>query len=176
MKLKFLLFILPAFVVGSCIAQTKAKAKTKKKKVVKTQSYFTLLEAYNQRIVPGTPEGPEETGQHFVIKWQTATYPETFFWRGDAGWMNCKIEKARKVTGNRRNMPKGIDYTTKMVTGDDITNGDTLMLTPVRGGRFPIPPEIPESAKNTLFFKTGGSKWLSYPVKNIGTKPDIMMP
>lgn len=176
MKLKFLLFILPAFVVLSSEAQTKTKVKTKRKKVVKTTSYFTLLEAYTQNTMPGTPGGLQETGHHFVIKWQTATYPETFFWRGENGWMTCKIEKASKITGDRTNVPRGMDYRTRMVTGDDIKKGDTLMLTPIRGGRFPIPPEIPETAKNTLFFKTGGSKWLAFPVKTIGKKPDIMMP
>jgi hypothetical protein len=168
MKLKYFLCLVALLFVTASDAQLKAKMK-------KVKTPFKLVEAYTQKTAPGIPGELPETGHHFIIIWQAATYPETFFWRGENGWMACKIEKAKKVT-NRKGVPRGIDYTTKPSTGDDIKKGDTLAITPVRGGKFPIPAEIPQSATNTLFFKTGGSGWLSYKVTTIGKKPDVVAP
>ncbi|MES2702966.1 MAG: hypothetical protein V4649_10020 [Bacteroidota bacterium] len=172
MKLRYLLCFLVLGIATAGCAQTKVK--TKVKMAAENKSYFKLLEAYTQNTIPGIPGQLVETGHHFVIVWQSKKYPETFFWRGANGWMTCKIEKAQKIT--TRSAPRGIAYNTEFVTGDDIHKGDTLMLTPVKGGRFPIPAEIPSRAKNTLFFKAGGSNWLSYPVKKIGRKADVPMP
>jgi hypothetical protein len=173
MKLSRILCLFLAGLSLSATAQTKVKSKSK---AVAKKDNFRLLEAYSQRTLPGIPNGPVEVGYHFIVIWQNAKYPETFFWRGDNGWMTCKIEKAHSVTGHDTNVPKGLDYGTEFVTGDQIHKGDTLALTPVKGGRYPIPAEIPATAKNTLYYKVGGSKWLSFPVKNIGKKPDVAMP
>ncbi len=151
-----------------------ASGKSKKQRTGK--SYVTLVEAYTQDILPGRKEGKVETTLSFIIEWKSKAYPETFFWRGDNGWMTCKIEKVHKIVGRRANTPEGMEYTIDRVSIDKLTTGDTLMLTPMVGGKFPIPPEIPEKAKNTLFFKAGGSSWLSYPVKNIARKRAIAMP
>lgn len=85
------------------------------------------------------------------------------------------MDRAHKAVGKLR-MPAGKDYMTEVVTGDQIHSGDTLLLTPVTGGKFPIPSEIPDTATNTLFYKTGGSKWMSFRVNTIGKKRDIVMP
>lgn len=167
------LFLLAAAVTVSTAACAQTKKTTKK--TSKKAANFTLIEAYKQTMVGGVPGGLQETGHHFVIKWQAASYPETFFWRGENGWMTCKIEEAHKVT-NRKTTPRGIDYNTRMVTGEEIHTGDTLMITPVKGGRYPVPAEIPATAKNTLYYKVGGSGWLAYPVKNMGKKADVTAP
>lgn len=138
----------------------------------KTKTNFKLIEAYSQKTLGGIPGAPPQTGNHFIIKWEATTYPETFFWRGDNGWLSCKIEKAHKVAKTGKMQPAE-DYTTEFVTGDQIHKGDTLELSPVTGGRFPIPAEIPKNAKNTLFYKTGGSKWLAFPVSKIAHKADV---
>lgn len=166
----FIYFLVLCFAVSmNTHAQTAKKAKSK--------TYLKLVEAYTQRTRPGRPESaPPPTGTHFIIVWEYAKYPETFFWRGEGGWLSCNMLKAHKITNKSRNMPKGIDYRTEFVTGDQVHKGDTLQLTPVTGGKFPIPDEIPKDAKNTLFFKTGGSGWLSFLVENITKKPDILMP
>lgn len=142
----------------------------------KSSAYFKVLEAYSQRTVPGAPGGQAKTAYHFIIIWENAKYPETFFWRGENGWMTCNMVKAHKIRKKDKSVPAGIDYTTEFAAGDAIHKGDTLQLTPMSGGKFPIPDEIPKNAKNTLYFKTGGSGWLSFPVKNISKKPDIVMP
>jgi hypothetical protein len=51
-----------------------------------------------------------------------------------------------------------------------VKKGTNLLLTPVTGGRFPIPAEIPDSARNTLFYKTAGSNWIALPVNKIAKK------
>jgi hypothetical protein len=164
----FLLFIVISF--AACMnAPAQAAAKKKNK------TYLKLVEAYTQRTLAGRPGSPPETGQYFIVVWQASTYPETFFWRGDNGWLSCKMLRVHKIIPSHTT-PKGMDHRTEFVTGDQIHKGDTLQLSPVTGGRFPIPTEIPATAKNSLFFKTGGSNWLSFPVKKIGKKADISMP
>ena len=148
-------------------------AKTPGKK--KDKPNFKLIEAYSQRTLPGIPGVPIKTDYHFILVWEGTKYPETFFWRGENGWLPCKIEKAHKIVKKDHHVPDGLDYRTEQA-GGDIHKGDTLELTPLAGGKFPIPPEIPKEAKNTLFFKTGGGGWLAFPVKDIVKKHDIAMP
>lgn len=148
-----------------------AQSKSKKKQV-----YFTLLEAFTQRTLAGIPGSSPATQTHFIIVWAGSKYPETFFWRGENGWLTCSIAKAHKVPKGKLNMPAGMEYTTERISGGKVTMGDTLQLTPIPGGKFAVPKEIPVDARNTLFYKAGGSKWLSYPVKEITRKQDIAMP
>lgn len=133
--------------------------------MTKKKSHFKLITAYSKKIADNEQTNPHMAGTFFVIKWTGDTYPETFFWRGENGWLTCSIDRAKKVTKNGKT-----EYTSGFATAETIRKGDTLMLTPLIGGRFPIPDEIPQDAKNTLFYKVGGSKWLSFQVKNIEKK------
>ncbi len=162
-----LMLCLPVF----AMAKTKVKSK---KTTVKT--HFKLVEAYSQRTLPGVPGGAApEVANHFVIVWQTTGNLESCFWRGDNGWMTCKIERAHKINPkDGRHYPPGVEYT--MDESYEVHKGDTLMLTPVRGGKFAVPAEIPATAYNTIFYKTGGSKWIPFPVKTITKKKDVPMP
>ncbi len=159
-----LLLILPA-------ADIRAKNMPKKKQ----KTYIKLLEASSQKILPGSPGGQVKTNYRFILIWEGDQYPETFFWRGDNGWLTCKLEKAHKIKKKDHNVPAGEDYRTDPGTAE-IHKGDTLKLTPVAGGKFPIPAEIPKTAKKTLFFKTDGSRWLSFPVNKMVKKPDVATP
>lgn len=141
----------------------------------RTKTNIKLLEAYSLRTIPGIPGAQVQTEYHFIITWQGAKYPETFFWRGDGGWLTCSISRAHKMLNKGHNTPGGMDYSIERVTNDNIHKGDTLDLKPIPGGKFPIPGEIPNDVKNTLFYKTGGSGWLSFPVNTIGKKPDRVM-
>ena len=155
MKLTTIVFSM-AF-AGTLFIATDVQAISKKKH----KTYLKLVSAYTQHTAPADASAPPMTGEHFIIIWNSATYPETFFWRGTGGWLACNMQKAHKA---------GKNYITEDAAGDQIHKGDTLELSPVTRGRFPIPKEIPATAKNTLFFKTGGSTWLSFPVKKISKK------
>lgn len=120
-----------------------------------------LVTAFSKTIPANKQSNPPAAGYFFVVKWEEATPPETFFWRGESGWLNCVIEKACK---------KGKGYTGKNIDLGKIKKGNTLLLTPVTGGRFPVPAEIPENAKNTLYYKTAGSGWIAFPVSKITKK------
>ncbi len=158
MKLKYFVSLL---VAGIClVAATQAFASAKKAK-----ANFKLVTAYSKNIPENKQTNPPMAGYFFVIQWESASYPETFFWRGESGWLTCNIEKARKTTKNGKT-----EYTGTTIGLDKIRKGDLLLLTPVTGGRFPIPAEIPQDAKNTLFYKTAGSAWLSFPVNKISKK------
>jgi len=165
-----LCFIALCFVITSN-AQTRKKTTNKK-----PHSSFILLEAFTQHIWPVKTNVTPTTGEHFIIVWEAPKYPETFYWRGENGWLPCKIMNAHKVVCRSPDFPIGLDYTVSHIKGDDIHVGDTLELTPMLRGKFPIPPEIPGDAKNTIFFKAGKSGWLSYAVQEITAKPDVTMP
>ncbi len=140
----------------------------------KGNSTLRVLEAYSQRILPGIPGAQPKTDFHFIVIWEGKKYPETVFWRGENGWLTCNLYKAHWMGNRTINVPR--DYRFDPVTNDAIHKGDTLELRPVTGGKFPVPPEIPKDAKNTLFYKSGGSGWMLSPVKNITRKPDIPLP
>jgi len=171
MSLKCFLSVLALVTVFTGNAQTRKK--TTKKKV---HPSFILLDAFSQRILPVKSNVTPTTGEHFIIVWEAPKYPETFFWRGENGWLPCKIMNAHKVVCRSPAFPEGLDYSVSHIKGDDIHVGDTLELTPMLRGKFPVPSEIPEDAKNTLFFRAGKSHWLSYAVKDIAVKPDVTMP
>lgn len=140
----------------------------------KEKPALKLVEAYTQTTLPGIPGARPATNYYFIIRWETSKMPETFFWRGDNGWQTCNMTKVHKVT-RTHNMPD-VDYAPEKTIIAQIHKGDTLQLVPVAGGKFPVPAEIPVTAKNTIFYKYAGSNWLSLPVKNIGKKKDVAMP
>jgi hypothetical protein len=152
--------------VGLCLMVCVVASATMKKK---PKTYFKLIEAYSQRMIPGIPGAQIKTNYQFTIVWQGIAYPETFFWRGENGWLTCRMTRKQKTAGTG-------SAGSEVVMNDQVRRGDTLELVPLTGGRFAVPPEIPQSAKNTLFFKTGGSGWLSFPVKKLTQKPDILLP
>ena len=159
------------------VGAAEAKTPTKHRKKSSKQN-FTLIEAYTQRTLSGMKSpAPPPTDNHFIILWTGASYPETFFWRGESGFLTCNIQRVHKVSGkDARNFPPGIVYRADNAIGDQVQKGDTLELTPLTRGKYAIPADIPKTAKNTLFYKTGGSGWLSFPVKNMSKKHDISMP
>ncbi len=173
MKLRYALPLLALMIIASdSFARTGA---TKSKKAQK--GAIKLVEAYTQRTIPGIPGGKTVTETNFVIVWTSATNPKSFFWRGDNGWLNCNTLRAHKVSAKAAaSMPPGIIYNTEEVPFDQIKKGDTLLLTPVKGGKYAVPAEVPATAKNKLYYQYGGSKWLSLAIDNIGKKPDIAMP
>ncbi len=123
---------------------------------------FTLVEAYKTKAKPANAQALPLTGEHFIIKWMADTYPATFYWRGQGGFLMCNISKAHK---------KGKTYTTETVPFDAIHKGDTLEIVPFSRGKVRIPDEIPQNAKNTLFYRVNGNDtWMLFPVKSITKK------
>ena len=153
---------------GGC---TKALAKKKKPEKVMAQ----VVEAYTRESIPAQKGGLPVQNQQIVILWQYKTHPANFFWRGDAGWANCRVDKAKKIVNPRKKLPFGLLYDLELVKLDSIKFGDTLMITPIKGIGSPTPSEIPDSVRNSLFFKTAGSKWIKLPVSEITKKRSVKM-
>jgi len=170
MRLKYFLF-LPVF---SLLVPYGLSANPKSKK--KKKDAFSLIEAYTQRTIPGIPRAPIHTNTHFIIAWMGQAHPEVFFWRCDSGWFSCNMVKAHKIKESSRFMPPGTEYQVENISPDKVSKGDTLQLTPIIGRKETIPSGIPANSPNTLFYKTTGSGWLSFPIKEIGKKRDITMP
>jgi hypothetical protein len=146
-----------ATIAGSAFATVKLKKKVTMK----------LVTAYTRTVPEELQTNPPAAGTFIVVRWNNAKGPETMFWRGEGGWLNCNMERARKTVKAGK-----IEYASAgEVMPDQIKQGDTLLITPVTGGRFPIPEEIPAKAKNTLFYKTpGNAKWQSFVVSPIAKK------
>jgi hypothetical protein len=151
MNLKNILIVL-----FSCLSSTVFAQKD-----VTPKANIKLVSAFSKKIPESAQSNPPKTGEFFVVKWNESSYPESVFWRGQGGWLTCNIEKAVK---------KGKSYIGAPIEIEKIKKGQLLMFTPVTGGRFPIPAEIPENAKNTIFYKTAGSAWIAFPVKKISKK------
>ncbi len=148
----------------------------KKKSKKKAKANMVLVEAYTQRTVPGIPGAKPQTSTHIIAVWEGAKYPETMFWQGDGGLMGCNVALAHKIINRQYIRATYLDYEKTAISPDKIKKGDTLQIDPYPGGKFPIPTEIPADAKNTLFFKTGGSGWLSLHIDTISKHHDIVMP
>ncbi|WP_276131803.1 hypothetical protein [Polluticoccus soli] len=152
-----------------------ACAQTKKTTGVKNgETYAKALQATLQRTLPGAP-GMEPVNEYrILIVWKSSQTPETFFWRSEGDWIQCSIAKARAK--KQSVSAQGIVYTAEPIALNKIKKNDTLELLPVPGGKYPVPSSIPETATNTIFFKTTKSAWLSLSVKNIKRAKDIVMP
>ena len=150
-----------------------ACAQAKKATVKSGGSYAKVVQSTVQRTFPGAPGSTPTETFHIMIAWKNTQPPATFFWRDDKGsWFECfpmQVHKKKKAD------PESW-YTTNNLSLEKVKKNDTLELTPVPGGKYPIPAGIPENAANTLFFKTAKSGWMSLPVNNIKKQPDIIMP
>ncbi len=165
MRMRYVVSSIAVLLLGTVAAF----AGTKKPK----KGDFRLLEAYTQKMVQGHPSAPPPTGEHFIIVWQADVTLETMFWRGKSGFMMCMIQKAHKIAKkDAKNFPPGLDYGVDPA-GEDIKKGDTVQIIPVARGKIRIPDEIPQNAKNTLFYKKSGSGWLLFPVTKITKKRDL---
>jgi hypothetical protein len=160
------------FSVFCCAA---AYAQTNKNDTTHGGRYIKMIESYSQRMLPGVRGIAPTTDYHFILVWKSKDAPAIFYWRGDNGLMDCRMTIVHKKKGAKtgQSMEDG-DYVAD--ANHPLKKSDTLEITPVKGGKFPIPKEIPADARNTLFFKTVKSNWLSFPVKKIIAKPDIVMP
>lgn len=139
------------------------------------KSCARLLKGVSQRTVRGV-RGMEPLMQYrFIVVWKSEDVPLCFFWRAAGGWMSCAMGKAHKLPG-KHTAADIFPYTAERISTENIQKGDTLELTPINGGKFPIPADIPANAHNTLYFKTANTGWLSLPVKKISKQPDVIMP
>jgi len=152
-------------------------ARTKDTGLKNGSKYIKMIAGYAQGVLPGAPGMKPRREYKFILVWESKETPATFYWRGDNGLMDCRmlIVHGYKQAKEGQRMEDG-EYITENITNSPLKKGDTLEITPVAGGKFPIPQEIPADAKNTLFFKTVKSTWLSFAVKSIQTKPDVVMP
>jgi len=146
MRLLVVLLMVVFGMAGTAVATTKKKV------------YATLVSARKAQVQAAN--GQMKTSTNLVIVWKGSAYPESFFWRGENGWLPCRIQKYKKAASTSEADHIDID-------NNQVHKGDTLLLIPTPGGKFAVPAEIPATAKNTLYFKTGGSKWQSLKVGKV---------
>lgn len=150
-------------IVIACIFSGCAEAK-KTAGIKSGTAYAKIVKAVSQPAGK-TITGVESTEElHITITWKTSEKPVSFYWRGDGTWFECMVFKAPMVNNTDSRFIK------QQVSFEDVKKNDMLELVPLPGGKYAVPSEIPEKARNTLFFKTAKSGWLSLPVNNIISK------
>ena len=169
MKSVFGLFLCSALLI--VVGCTSVFAKKKKPERVQVQ----VVEAYTRESTPAQKGGLPILNQQIVIVWHYKTNPTSFFWRGDACWAKCRVDRAKKITQPRKKLPFGLLYDLELVKLDSVKFGDTLMITPINGAGSATPSEVPDSVRNALFFTTSGSKWIKLPVPDITKKRSMKM-
>lgn len=159
-----------AFALNAC-AQSKPVAGIKS-----GIGYVSQVESVTQKLPEGEGDGYTDIQRRFVIVWKGKQPPETFYWRGTDGWLDCAVAKVtKKKTKALPNYKKGENwYTKKDISLEKIKKGDTLELIVVHGGRNTIPEEIPATTTNKIFFKTATTGWLYFPVTKTIKRPDIV--
>jgi hypothetical protein len=157
--------LLQAFIFMSAIGATKAQAQQLRNGV----PFLNIIESL--QLKPAVGNG-NKVDYRFVAVWQAKESPSYFFWRNATGsWLDCRVAKITTEGVAKPKNSKKIDwYKAIEVQLDEIKKGDTIELAPTYGGRYPIPPEIPANAKNTIFFRTTTSMWLQAPVKKLVKK------
>ncbi len=155
MNFKSILYFLLSIHLFGC-ANAKAIAGKKSKPSIK------LLEATSQRIIPGIPGAEIKTNYHFIVVWSSPQAPDKFFWKNEKDQAYCRITKITSIGSHSINAA--------------IHNGDTLSISAVNEKQTKAPTEVSPKAKNTLYFKTKNSGWVSYPIKKVTKKPDEVMP
>ena len=63
-------------------------------------SYATLVESVTQKLPENARDGYTDIQQRFVIIWKNKQAPETFYWRGADGWLDCAVAKIHKKRNN----------------------------------------------------------------------------
>lgn len=171
-KYRISFVILYTLLSSGCFAQKKLAVKP-------GTSYARIIEASKQVFLPGIPEGTPTEKLTILLVWKSKDAPETFFWTGNGEWVNCIVEKAHHAHLKSPKYEFGETwYTTEQVTQlSKIKRGDTLELSPIYGGKHPVPAEVTADMTNRVFTKTAKSGgWIYLPVKKIIDRPKVAMP
>jgi len=137
----------------------------------KATAAATLLEVTSQRTLPGRSEADPFTDYELFVVWKSARPPLSFFWKDGEAWMPCQVKRFTRagVPSDRRPELRDISL-------QQIRRGDSLMLVPLRGGKYPVPSVAAAGKGSTLYFQISKSGWMYLPASHITRKPDIIMP
>ena len=153
--------LLAALSLSSCTAQ-----KGGTKRAVSGGAYARVLEATSQRVLPGMRSQQPYTDYRIVLVWEHRSPPIAFYWRPAAGWHDARVSRYSTNPDSEQT-----------ISLQDVRKGDTLRIwSTTSSGKSPVPAGIPESATNTLYFRTAASGWLYVPVRGIRALEDIAMP
>jgi hypothetical protein len=140
---------------------TTACAQTRKTTTIRSgASHVRVLRATQERILPGREEGDIITNYRIRLQWRSASKPAAFFFRPQAGWMQCLVVKG--------------DGSETEVSPEAIKKSQVVDIVPVADGRTPVPAFVKSADKNKLYFQIGSS-WYSVPVTLTKTK-DVVAP
>lgn len=166
------------FLLAMCLAVVMSACAQPKKTSSKKQSlHAAVLEARRQRLVSAMPGAQPINNYRILVIWQSTKAPQSFFWRGEDGWINCLVNEVHKRQGVVNKEMEELWYTAAEIAPEKIKKNDTLELIPMPGGRFATPAEIPAQARNTLFFQLlNDTKWQALPVHKFKQLKDMQGP
>ncbi len=169
---------LVTLLLAVCLAVAmNACAQPKKTSSKKQSVYATVLEARRQRLVSAMPGAQPINNYRVLVIWKSTKVPQSFFWRGEDGWINCLVNEVHKKQRFVNKETEELWYTAAEIAPEKVKKNDTIELIPVSGGRFATPAEIPAQAKNTLFFQLlNDTKWQALPVNKFKQLKDVQGP
>ena len=156
MNLKKILLLGSFFVVTSnfSVAQT-----TENKLAANGAKSAVILNATSERINPGRKESDPYTTYQFKMVWRSTTKkPVSFFWKGQEIWKACDV----KILSRHKD--------------EQVKKGDTILLTTIPNGKFPMPESVAKLNTPSIVVKTINNDWLYIPVKKITKKASVNMP
>lgn len=109
---------------------------------------------------PVSTDAYQNTQHQFVIRWNIKEAPESFFWRPqEGGWHTTLARQASKKAGAVITKKSCAWCVSTDIQLQDIKFGDTLILTPVYGGRDVIPEAVENSPGNSIYYKLEKGDW-----------------
>jgi hypothetical protein len=142
--------LLPVLVILMCSVLI-SRAQKSRHAVLKDGNAYAKLIASGQW--KNIDQGREDSGYTFTIVWKSAQHPETFFWYSkEGGWMTCSVKRAHPLKDFTEILDREKTDAGEDIEFSQVRKGDTLDITPLRGGRDIKPKLIAASMTNRLFF------------------------
>jgi|GEM_PF-3246939 len=121
---------------------------------------LVILEASEQRIIPGRKEGIIESQYRFLAVWQSAEKPDSFRFVKNGKSFPCHPEPFRPGT---------------KAAPHSIQRGDTLILSASTANPFASEAGAIKS-ENTILYRITGSDWQQTIIPSIKKQPDNKLP
>jgi hypothetical protein len=147
--------LLPVLVILMCSVLISRAQKSRHAALKEGNAYAKLIGTSEWKTID---KGDENAGYTFTIVWKSTQHPETFFWYSkEGGWMTCGVKRAHPAKNFEEILDRGAENAGEDIEFSQVHKGDTLDITPIRGGRDIKPKLIAAAMTNRLFFMVKGN-------------------
>lgn len=148
---------------------------TAARKHARIASKTRFLDATVQRTIPGVQGAETFSEWKFLLIWDEAQAPESFFWHPDASkWLQCAVQRVHHYHKAREGNMRA--YESEAIALQNVRRGDTLEIVPVphRWGAEPKRPKVGRTG--ALYYKTKSRAAWHCITPALHKLPDMLMP